>query len=72
MLILSFLLRPQNNIKQLINNIVESSLLKYKFISSLSSISLAIRGSDKCWSHKRHEEMRCRTMQQNLNAIKQF
>lgn len=72
MLILSFLLRPQNNIKQLINEIVFQSLNKYGFISSLSSISLAIRGSDKCWSHRRHGEMRCRTMKQNIDAIKQF
>ena len=68
----SFMMRLQPHMKSKIDDVVRSTLHKYDWTASSKTISLPIRGSDKCWSNRRHGEMKCSTMEQNVNAIRKL
>ena len=55
-IIWSLLIRPQNNVKNMINDIVQQTLKKYKWQSKENTISIPIRGSDKCKNDKNNNE----------------
>ena len=71
-LIISFLLRVHDNIQNIINKIVSNSLNKYKWKSIYKTLSFPIRGSDKCYRPGKYGEMRCNTMQKNIETIYKF
>lgn len=69
-LTLSFLWRLQENMEEMVKEAVSASLERYNFSNSLSTISMAVRGSDKCWSHRRHGEMKCPKDGDRMKAVR--
>ena len=68
-LALSFLLRMQDDVRRTVEGNVSAVLRRYGFTSPLSTVSLAVRASDKCWSHGRQGEMRCPNASDYMQAV---
>eukprot|EP01084_Bolivina_argentea_P219403 372127_1 len=64
--VFSFFMRLQNNVNNMIINSINKSLIKYNYKSQTTTMSLIMRGSDKC----SEEEMFCFTAEEFIRTSK--